>query len=268
MATKPDKLAVITALHMIKTKFDSPKSAKLREKPTRRDVDTETVRSLMFDSNTVWSSLSVFRIETLMEEMRRLEEVPDMYSEAVDNILDDLGEFSSSEDEGEEDEEEAFETEIKKVEQKAEISKEIEYEKERMLKSEELIEEILHPSAPEESKSCGHNESDSEANTCETETLPGPPVPPEEQLEIETHKVALSGISSPNRKSSSSSLEDEKDPWADENVTRRPKDDLVGNSGNRNSLDEFLSLEQELQEEEFDEVKKVRANVEYKLLLF
>lgn len=268
MATKPDKLAVITALHMIKTKFDSPKSAKLREKPTRRDVDTETVRSLMFDSNTVWSSLSVFRIETLMEEMRRLEEVPDMYSEAVDNILDDLGEFSSSDDEVEEDDDKAFETEIKKVEQKAEISKEIEYEKERMLKSEELIDEILHPSAPDGPKSRGNNESDSEVNTCETEILPDPPVPPGEQQEVEIHKVALSGMSSPNRKSSSSSLEDEKDPWADENVTRRSKDDLVGKSGNRNSLEEFLSLEQEIQEEEFNEVEKVRSDVEYNMLSF
>ena len=246
MATKPDKLAVITALHMIKTKFDNPKAPKLREKSARRDVDAETVRSLMFDSNTVWSNLSVFRIETLMEEMRRLEDAPDFYSEAVDNILDDLEDFSSS---GEEECEDSFEAEVKKEEERAEISKEIEYEKSRMLKSSQLLEASLNPA---ESKAI-----EKEA-TCETELLPEPPIPPEDQYQISPQKVTLSEHGSPkDRKSSSSSLEDEKDPWADENVARRPKEELVGKTDNRNSLEEFLQLEQEIEEEDLGTNQKV-----------
>lgn len=252
MATKPDKLAVITALHLIKTKFDNPKAPKLREKSARRDVDAETVRSLMFDSNTVWSNLSVFRIETLMEEMRRLEDAPDFYSEAVDNILDDLDDFSSS---GEDNCEDSFEAEVKKEEERAEISKEIEYEKSRMLKSSELLEASLNPA---ESRS--RSKAIEKEATCETELLPEPPIPPEEQHQISPQKVTLSEHGSPQeRKSSSSSLEDEKDPWADENVARRPKQELVGNTDNRNSLEEFLQLEQEIAVEDLDTNQKVMS---------
>ena len=86
-ATKPDKLAIITALHLIRNKFAS--QVVRREKKTNRGrVKPETVHSVLFDSATLWSTLAEFRIETLHEEMRRLDSAPDIYSAAVDDILD------------------------------------------------------------------------------------------------------------------------------------------------------------------------------------
>jgi len=110
-ATKPDKLAVITALHLIRNKFAS--QVVRREKKTNRGrVKPETVHSVLFDSATLWSTLAEFRIETLHEEMRRLDSAPDIYSAAVDDILDAFDECDDEPDETDNDELERQQNEI------------------------------------------------------------------------------------------------------------------------------------------------------------
>merc|ERR1712048_367259 len=88
-ATKPDKLAIITALHKIKGKFERQNQpVKRREQKARKNLDPGAIHSVLFDSKSVWTSLAEFRIETLQEEMRQLDMAPDLYSEAVDDILE------------------------------------------------------------------------------------------------------------------------------------------------------------------------------------
>ena len=48
---QPDKLAIITALHMIRNKFESSKEVRKREKKTSRPkIDRTAVHSVLFDS--------------------------------------------------------------------------------------------------------------------------------------------------------------------------------------------------------------------------
>ena len=132
-----------------------------------------------------------------------------------------------------------------------------------MLKSSQLLEASLNPAESRSNSKAIKIEA-----TCETEQLPEPPVPPEDQRQISPQKVTLSELNSPKdhgRKSSSSSLEDEKDPWADESpVARRPKEELVGKTDNRNSLEEFLHLEQEIEEEDLNTNQKVTTELIYR----
>jgi len=75
MASKPDKLAVITALHKIRLKFSSEggenPSVRLRQKKTSKGIDRSSIHSVLFDSKSTWTSIAEFKVETLLEEIRK-----------------------------------------------------------------------------------------------------------------------------------------------------------------------------------------------------
>ena len=108
----------------------------------------------------LWSSLAEFQIETLIEEMKQLDSAPDIYSEQLDEILDEL-DFSGEDDDPNFSEEflsvSKTPTNVRRIEIQAEIKK---LEEQKNLEEESLKKIIV------------------ESESSENFILPPAPIPP------------------------------------------------------------------------------------------